>query len=373
IAKWPLIALGQKLWLRYFGTRTDGSTYTSQTYDATPVPSAGLPNGMYPNTPVAQLRGLKDGSQLRIEFKVTFDGNTDERQAVIFPSRLYTVKALEEMTPEITSVKGASNGAEIANGGSTAETGVILIGAATKGQRVEIFDGAASLTEVPVHATTGIWTTQLTGLSLASHSFTAKAKYGSEQTSTPWIVTVVGFVIDPSDMILSGHNLTTRGSGLNWEVIGDPVGTSDVRLPTSGIPPCTFSTSNSAIASVDPSTGIVRSEGNGTARITVSDAQGGTGSFEVKTSNVHQLMHSTAPMSGLRTNAWITSLGGRKLIHSSFPDLVTLNAKYRGPKSYTYMCGDYHVAALLVYYAGNQWLSTTGADRPPLCARNVVL
>ncbi|MGE8188463.1 hypothetical protein ACQKP4_13780, partial [Pseudomonas sp. NPDC086278] len=194
IAKWPLIALGQKLWLRYFGTRTDGSTYTSQTYDATPVPGAGLPNGMYPNTPVAQLRSLKDGSQLRIEFKVTFDGNTDERQAVIFPSRLYTVKALVETRPEITSVKGASNGAEIANGSLTVETSVVLTGTASKGQKVDVLDGTVSKGQPTADATTGIWTLTVSGLAVAAHSFTAKALYGAGTPSAARTFTVTAVV-----------------------------------------------------------------------------------------------------------------------------------------------------------------------------------
>lgn len=93
IAKWPLIALGQKLWLRYTGTKTDNSPYTESTYVATPVPADGLPAGMRPYAPVAALRGLKDGSELTIEFKVTFNGSINESQAVTFPLGKYIVKS----------------------------------------------------------------------------------------------------------------------------------------------------------------------------------------------------------------------------------------------------------------------------------------
>ncbi|MHC8344524.1 YncE family protein [Pseudomonas sp. RT6P73] len=104
IAKWPFIARGQKLWLRYFGTKADNSPYSSQTYEATPVPEAGLPNGLFPNAPVADLRGLKDGSKLEIKFKVTFDGSTDEDEAVIFSMRTYTVQAVPQEQVKFTNV-----------------------------------------------------------------------------------------------------------------------------------------------------------------------------------------------------------------------------------------------------------------------------
>ena len=182
IARWPQIAVGQKLWLSYAGTNADDTPYAAQTYDATPVPIEGLPGGMYPNAPVAQLRGLKDGSTLRIEFKVTFDGSTDESTAVLFPIRIYTVKALVALKPEITSVKD-SKGVEIPDGHTTVDSTVKLAGTATANTKVEILDGTTSKGQVDVDGN-GIWTRDVTGLAVTSHSFTARGLYASNPVST---------------------------------------------------------------------------------------------------------------------------------------------------------------------------------------------
>ncbi|MCP1475053.1 hypothetical protein ABIA54_000855 [Pseudomonas sp. EB276 TE3739] len=90
IAAWALIKQGQKLWMRYFAE--GNPTPVSTTYNGASVPAGVESTGMYPNTPVNELKALANGARLRIEFKVGFDGSNDERQAVTFPSRTYTVK-----------------------------------------------------------------------------------------------------------------------------------------------------------------------------------------------------------------------------------------------------------------------------------------
>ncbi|PZW88509.1 YVTN family beta-propeller protein, partial [Pseudomonas sp. 478] len=179
IAKWPFIALGQKLWLRYSGTNADGTAFTDQTYNAAPIPTDGLPNGMLPHAPVAKLRNLKDGSTLRVEFKVAFDGSTDESTAVTFPVRPYTIKAVAIVAPTLDSVKGSPSGEEIPDNGYTVETAVTLSGTATKGLEVEVFDSATSKGEATADKSTGVWTKLVSGLSETVHHFKAKALYGS--------------------------------------------------------------------------------------------------------------------------------------------------------------------------------------------------
>ncbi|QKV65671.1 hypothetical protein HUW52_23165 [Pseudomonas sp. 43A] len=104
IAAWLLLALKQTLWLRYF---VEGNpTPISTTYNGAVIPPDGVPGGMQPYTPMTELNKLADGAKLRIEFKVGFDGSTDESKAVVFPSRVYTVKALA--TPLQPSLKEAA-------------------------------------------------------------------------------------------------------------------------------------------------------------------------------------------------------------------------------------------------------------------------
>ncbi|WRH95019.1 hypothetical protein RCC30_07680 [Pseudomonas fluorescens] len=103
-------------------------------------------------------------------------------------ARTLTVTAAT--APTLTSVKGSPSGVEIPQGGSTVETAVTLSGVAAKGQKVEIFDGAVSKGQATAHATTGVWTLLISALTLAAHSFTAKALYGSGATSAARTLTV---------------------------------------------------------------------------------------------------------------------------------------------------------------------------------------
>jgi hypothetical protein len=71
---------------------------------------------------------------------------------------------------------------------------VTLTGTASKGQKVQILDGTTVKGEPVADATTGIWTLVVTALSVAAHSFTAKALYGSGQVSAAWVVNVTDVV-----------------------------------------------------------------------------------------------------------------------------------------------------------------------------------
>ncbi|QXI03338.1 hypothetical protein HU718_014915 [Pseudomonas tensinigenes] len=179
IAAWLLLALKQTLWLRYF---VEGNpTPISTTYNGALIPPDGVPGGMQPYTPMAELNKLADGAKLRIEFKVGFDGSTDESKAVVFPSRVYTVKAVKDVKPEITSVKD-SKGAEIVHDGGTVDPVVTLTGTAAPDQEVEIFEGATPKGKRPVDGT-GIWTYTATLTAIGTRTFKVKADYGSGQES----------------------------------------------------------------------------------------------------------------------------------------------------------------------------------------------
>ncbi|KQW17329.1 hypothetical protein ASC85_29675 [Pseudomonas sp. Root401] len=104
--------------------------------------------------------------------------------------RLFTVTPV--VTPTITSVKDPQD-SEIANGGTTTATTVTLRGKASNNQQVEIFDGSTSKGTAPVNAN-GDWSKQVTGLSVATHSFTAKGLYGSNPVSTARTLTVIAVV-----------------------------------------------------------------------------------------------------------------------------------------------------------------------------------
>jgi hypothetical protein len=103
-------------------------------------------------------------------------------------ARTLTVTAAT--APTLTSVKGSPSDVEIPQGGVKVETAVTLSGVAAKGQKVEIFYGAVSKGPATADPTTGVWTLLISALTLAAHSFTAKALYGSGATSAARTLTV---------------------------------------------------------------------------------------------------------------------------------------------------------------------------------------
>lgn len=95
VNSWPLIALGQYVWLRVHGTNSNGSAYNETFWQ----PPSGQTNQTWINQryytqaiPLATLKDLKDGSDLDLEFKVGLGGSQVEAEAVTLQGRRYTVK-----------------------------------------------------------------------------------------------------------------------------------------------------------------------------------------------------------------------------------------------------------------------------------------
>ncbi|WPN49351.1 hypothetical protein [Pseudomonas sp. P8_241] len=102
------------------------------------------------------------------------------------------------VTPTITEVKDLK-GKPVPHGSTTVETSVTLSGLASKGLEVEIFDGTATKGKAPVDPVTGIWSREVTGLSVSEHRFTAKANYGASPVSEPWVLNVIAAGLPTED------------------------------------------------------------------------------------------------------------------------------------------------------------------------------
>ncbi|WP_367256573.1 Ig-like domain-containing protein [Pseudomonas sp. stari2] len=192
---WPLIALKQWVWLRFKGTLNDNTPY-DKAFWAQPGPvtnSGWITNDYYDSgvsaTILNELKNLKDGSSFSIEFKAALGGSQIEVEAVSFPLRTYTIKAIADVKPVITRAED-SKGVEILPGGFTVDPAVTLIGTSAPGQKVQIFDGPTPDGQPTADPVTGIWKHTLSGRTLTLHTFTAKALYASGQTSAPLTLTV---------------------------------------------------------------------------------------------------------------------------------------------------------------------------------------
>ena len=377
VGRWPMIEVGQPVWLTLAGTRTDGTAY-SKTVLSPPntVESAWASLG-YRTARVAQAeaKALKDGSSLTVQLKVGIGKALDENQAVTFTPKTYTVRSVADTQPLISGVRDSKG--EVANGGDTYDAEVTVSGTATANQDVELLDNGVSKGRTTVNAN-GAWSLGVNALSLGTHSLTAKALYGSGQQSLPRTftrladavptisnvtdsrgtvapggttydaqVTVSGTalpnqqveVFDHSSskgtatvnaggnwslgtggLAIGAHSMTARaryGSGqssaartftranrplvvdtshlvLNGKIYINvagglpnplPAGTSSRRSASGGVPPYQYASANSNVASVDGS-GLVQSRGEGNTTITVSDSAGQRLSFTVAVSGV---------------------------------------------------------------------------------------
>lgn len=141
-------------------------------------------------------------------------------------------------------------------------------------------------------------------------------------------------IVDDSPLNIFGANVSIAGAGaaLDWVRTGDdPEGTTANRRASGGVGKITYQSTDETIASVDGE-GMVRSEGNGTARITVADAAGQSKDFIVTTGNVFFLRVYPAPISFTQVRQWVVSIGGIEIPFANAPHFRALSLKYIYPK-----------------------------------------
>jgi YVTN family beta-propeller protein len=141
--------------------------------------------------PFSYLKVLGHDTYLEIVFKVALTLSQVEEEAIAGPVKRYRIKAIEDVVPTIDSVTGTCEDEEIPNDGCTLSTTVTLNGTGANGQKVEIFDGKVFKGLTDVGTESSRWSFTVPDLEEMQHSFTAKAKYGTEQTSTTHRLTVL--------------------------------------------------------------------------------------------------------------------------------------------------------------------------------------
>ena len=250
--------------------------------------------------------------------------------------RNLTVEA--DSAPTITSVKGLPSGVEIQQNGTTAETAVSLSGIAEKGEKIEVLDGAASKGTADVDSAGG-WTHKIEALQLASYNFKAKALYGSGKVSEPRNIKVVPrLIVDTSPLLFPGRKFILVYPNPYWGEKGaDPTGTVTTRPVSGGTPPYSYISSAPSIASVDAQ-GRIRSMSNGTATITVRDAENQTQNIPVTVTKVYKIMFSEFPFETKEAaQQWIVSAGGTNISEDGM--LTIFNIQFRALQYGYYMVG----------------------------------
>ncbi len=137
VSAWPLIAVGQRLWLSLKGFKSGGASHNLdlpswQGYEIVNTEEQGT------RVPLSYLQGLTNGSELKLVLEVSFDGGVTR---LSFPDQLYTIKSIPEFGAiNITNVTDAS-GAAIANGGSTEYTTINLSGTVDTNTQFQMVNG----------------------------------------------------------------------------------------------------------------------------------------------------------------------------------------------------------------------------------------
>jgi hypothetical protein len=327
IGVWPHIAVYQPIWLQLKGKNADGGSH-DLTIWTQPTLARVNPQWIedgYWDVAVRDdyLIGLGNNSELHVHFKASLSKSQEESSAQTFEVRTYTVKAMEQIKPTITSVKGAVSGQDIPSGSFTTETRVTVSGMASARQQVDIRDGDVLIGQPIADAVTRTWTHEINNLSLAPHSLTATVRYGSGETSAARKFTVMEeLVIDRQPMILDG--LSVKMS--EWPTTGnDSIGNTQVRQPTKGLPPYSYASSDSTVATVS-SDGKVTGNRNGSAIIVVFDSGGQSATYSVLVSNVYYLRLNKTPMTVLEAIKWKESL--ENAIHCFDPQIADLQLVY---------------------------------------------
>lgn len=312
VGEWTHQVVGQNVWLRYDGFDTNGRAIFYE--DRKGEPHNTLP-GLISPIPIVWLKTLEDGSELKITIRVNFDKVPNDATAVTFPEGTYTVKASIE--PTITSVKNSKD-VEIPQGGTTTDTTVKLTGRATADLQVQILVNGTVKDTVTIDST-GEWSYTLTGLTVAAHSITAKATYGSLPESPARTFSVVQKIqIPTTHMTLDGIKLI---QDFGWTE-KEPPGTTETRQASAGPPPYRYTSQYPAVATVGATDGKVSARGNGVTTITVTDANGDSLSFTVSATRVCRLIRSPTPLSGPAAVSWnytIPASGGIGYIPYQFP------------------------------------------------------
>jgi hypothetical protein len=321
---WTLIDVGQHVWMSLEGKKADGSPHNLTVWSggASYANATWVSQGFWPRTFAnSYVKELGNDSTLTIKFKASLDKSNNAATATVFPDRTYTIRAVALVAPTITQALD-SKGVVIPQGGTTVDTTVKLSGAGAKGQKVQIKDGATIKGEATVNLTTGLWELTVTGLTVAAHSFTATALYGSGQVSAARTLNVIvkELAIDTTPLRLSAFKI-------NWWNTSPVPGNFATRLPSGGTPPYRYWSRNINVATVD-SRGEVTGVKNGSAFIDVHDSAGKFVTYQVVVSNVWDLVASFHVPTDLATNIG-NRRGHRPFTQSDLDHLKRFNSPIR--------------------------------------------
>ncbi|MCF4995073.1 hypothetical protein GIW70_00625 [Pseudomonas syringae] len=183
VERWPYIALKQRAWLWLEGKTTAGTEYIITLLDNVEVTAAQVSSGLKENLSRNELMKLGHSSPASVKCAVAFYEQDSKGEAIAFPSRSLTVRTrYDYVTPVITDVTDSRG--EVPEGGKTRDAEVTLKGTATRGETIELFDGASTSKGTSLVGADSVWTRKIDTSVEKDYSITAKALYGADPASS---------------------------------------------------------------------------------------------------------------------------------------------------------------------------------------------
>ncbi|QVM94115.1 hypothetical protein JYG36_13365 [Pseudomonas sp. SORT22] len=106
IMRWSFAHAGQRVWLRCHGTKLNGDADVIELGSAAEVNEGEAANGLSRAIARNRLVLLRDNSELRVEFKVSFARTQQEADAVTFPLLRLTLRTGLSIAPELLVLNG---------------------------------------------------------------------------------------------------------------------------------------------------------------------------------------------------------------------------------------------------------------------------
>ena len=227
-------------------------------------------------------------------------------------ARSKNARARVVVKPVIISVKN-SFGVEVGNGGTVSDNKVMLAGTALAGAVLQIYEGTTFVEEVQTGSNYK-WQSSLIKIAIGERRFTVKEKNGNQFVSEPWLLKRLALSIERTQMKLDGFSVKIP----QWPKTGeDSIGNTGIRVPTGGVPPYDYASSEPLTAPVSPA-GKVTGLKQGIANIYVTDQEGVTVSYLVAVTNVFKLQISTEKVLSDVAIDWMNTLGGQHAYNHFF-------------------------------------------------------
>ncbi|MFZ3284245.1 carbohydrate binding domain-containing protein [Pseudomonas sp.] len=182
----PLIAVGQQVWMDLKGFKENGDEHNATIWDGGGyyVNNTWVGQGYWPKAVGSSyFKQLGHGTPLTLEFRVAMDKSDIEDNALEFPVGIYTITNIKDVKPTITNVTDSRG--IVVQDGTTFDRSVTVFGTAFSGQKIRLYNGSDVLINEVTANVGGDWSQAISSLGITSYSLTALALYGSNQMSTP--------------------------------------------------------------------------------------------------------------------------------------------------------------------------------------------